>query len=195
MSLSAAPFAADFHARLQAREGTAWREAFTRLWPVALSAAGQILRQRGEAEDAASSALADLAAGSALPATWPALEALTAVIARRRAISLLRARNAAKRGAGETLSLDQLECEPAAASVAFAALDVATLLADIDPLRQRILKEHFIMGGRPRRSARVCNSSPPPCAVTCSAPSRNSGTRSAHPRHETIARRFATSLV
>lgn len=146
MSLPAAPFAADFHARLHARERTAWREAFTRLWPVALSAAGQILRQRDEAEDAASSALADLAAGSALPATWPALEALTAVIARRRAISLLRSRYAAKRGAGETLSLDQLEYEPAAASVALAALDVATLLTDLDPLRQRILKEHFIDG-------------------------------------------------
>ncbi len=146
MSFSAAPFAADFHARLLARDDAAWREAFRRLWPVALTAASRIFSQNPETEDAASTALAELATHPALPATWPALEALTAVIARRRAISLLRGRHAAKRGAGETLSLEQLEYEPAAAAVAQAALDLSTLLAEVDPLRRRILEEHFIDG-------------------------------------------------
>jgi RNA polymerase sigma factor (sigma-70 family) len=146
LSRSATPFPVDFSSRLLAREEAAWREAFARLWPVALCAAGHVLKQRGDAEDAAADALADLAERTELPDSWAALEAYTAVIARRRAISLVRKRTAAKRGSGETLSLDFIAEEPAVETVADASLDLSTLLAQLDPERRRIVEEHFLDG-------------------------------------------------
>lgn len=146
MSSSAAPFPVDFPTRLTARDEAAWRIAFTHLWPVALCAAGHVLKQHSDAEDAASTALAELAERSDLPDSWSALEAYTAVIARRRAISLVRHRTAAKRGSGQTLSLEQLDQEPAVETAASAALDLATLLAQLDPQRRRIVEEHFLDG-------------------------------------------------
>jgi hypothetical protein len=154
-----------------------------------------IFSQNPETEDAASTALAELATHPALPATWPALEALTAVIARRRAISLLRGRHAAKRGAGETLSLEQLEYEPAAAAVARPPSTSPPSSPKSIRCAAASSKNTSLTGGLPRRSARVCSSSPPPCAVTCSAPFKNSATASARPRPETILPRFATYLV
>ncbi len=137
---------AAFFAGLQTREPAAWREAFTRLWPVALQAARRVFTSAADAEDAAAAALADLAKLPALPDTWPACEALVAVIARRRAISQLRAHTALKRGLGETLSLDHAVAEPSVTTVTSAALDVGLLLDGIDPLRRRIIEEHFLDG-------------------------------------------------
>jgi RNA polymerase sigma-70 factor (ECF subfamily) len=141
-----APFPTDFPARLLARDSEAWRAAFTRLWPVALHAAIHVLRQRPESEDAASAALAQLAEQTKLPDTWAGLEALTAVIARRRAISQLRSRTAAKRGDGEVISFDQLEVELPAERVAQASLDFAAMLEHLDPTRRQIVLEHFVDG-------------------------------------------------
>lgn len=135
-----------FQSRLQARDDAAWREVFTRLWPVALHAAQRVFTRPTEAEDAAAAALAELAKLPRLPDTWSGCEALIAVVARRRAISQLRALTAAKRGLGETLSLDHAAAEPAALVATQAALDVGTLLAEIDPLRRRIVEEHFLEG-------------------------------------------------
>lgn len=135
-----------FLARLHARDSAAWREVFTRLWPVALHAARRSLAPASEAEDAAAVALAELAKLPGLPATWQACEALTAVIARRRAISQLRRQTALKRGLGETIPLEHAAGEPAAAPIARAAVDVGLLLEEIDPLRRRIIEEHFLEG-------------------------------------------------
>lgn len=146
VSTSTAPFPSDFPSRLVAGEKSAWREAFTRLWPVALRAAGGIARHRPEAEDAASAALAQLAEQTALPDTWAGLEALAAVIARRRAISIVRARTAAKRGDGEIVSFEALDTEPAAELVAQTSLDFTTLLDQLDHTRRRIVVEHFLDG-------------------------------------------------
>lgn len=146
MSSSAAPFPSDFHSRLLARDDRAWRQAFKQLWPVALCAAGYVLKTHSDAEDAAATALSELAESKTLPDNWPALEAYVAVIARRRAISLLRKRTAAKRGAGEVISLDSIEHEPAATTVAEAALDLSSLLAQLDADKRRIVEEHFIDG-------------------------------------------------
>lgn len=146
MSSSAAPFPVDFTARLVNRDETAWRTAFTRLWPIALCAARHVLKQSGDAEDAAATALAELADATNLPDTWPALEAYTAVIARRRAISIVRKYTAAKRGSGETIPLEFLDHEPAVETAASAALDIATLLAQLEPERRRIVEEHFLDG-------------------------------------------------
>lgn len=146
MNSSTAPFPSDFPSRLVAGEPAAWREAFSRLWPVALRAAGGILKHGPEAEDAASAALAQLAEQPVLPDTWAGLEALTAVIARRRAISHLRTRTAAKRGSGEIIALGDIATEPAAESAADHALDIVTLLDQLDPTRRQIVLEHFLDG-------------------------------------------------
>lgn len=117
-----------------------------RLWPVALCAAGHVLKHTNDAEDAAATALAELADANNLPDSWPALEAYVAVIARRRAISLVRKRTAAKRGSGETIPLEFLEHEPAIETTTNAAFDLATLLAQLEPERRRIVEEHFLDG-------------------------------------------------
>lgn len=113
---------------------------------MALRAAGSIAKHRPEAEDAASAALAQLAEQPALPDTWAGLEALAAVIARRRAISLVRARTAAKRGDGEIVSFEALATEPAAELVAQTSLDFTTLLDQLDETRRQIVVEHFLDG-------------------------------------------------
>lgn len=142
---SSAPFPVDFASRLAQRESAVCRLVFTRLWPVALRAATHVLKQHSDAEDAAATALAELIKRSDLPDTWPALEAYIAVIARRRAISLLREHTAKKRGGGTVLPLDHAAQIPAAA-VARHALDLNTALDQLDPLRRNLLEEHFLEG-------------------------------------------------
>jgi RNA polymerase sigma-70 factor (ECF subfamily) len=145
-SSTTTPFPLDLTARLHAQETTAWRLAFNRLWPVAMRSASYLLKDRTEIEDAAAAALGDLTHQSKLPESWAALEALTAVIARRRAISLLRARTAAKRSSDETISLEQIANEIPAADIAGAALDLDTLLERLGDPRRQIIIEHFLHG-------------------------------------------------
>jgi len=142
---SSAPFPIDFAARIAKREPAICRLVFTRLWPVALRAATQVLKQHSDAEDAAATALSELIKRSDLPDTWPTLEAYVAVIARRRAISLLREHTAKKRGGGAVLPLDHAEQIPAS-TVARHALDLTTALDQLDPLRRSLLEEHFLEG-------------------------------------------------
>jgi RNA polymerase sigma factor (sigma-70 family) len=142
---SSIPFPIEFSARLRAGEPAICRLIFIRLWPVALRAAGHVLRQRVDAEDAAATALTELIKRPDLPESWPALEAYIAVIARRRAISLLREHTALKRGGGTVLPLDHA-AEIPAATVARHALDIGVALNQLDPQRRRLVEEHFLDG-------------------------------------------------
>ena len=96
-------------AALQAGDEAAWTAVFRQLWTVALGAARHpsACLTGGEAEEAASEALAQLVSQIALVRTVEELNALAATIAFRRAISLARRKSAAKRGAA-SLSLDDV---------------------------------------------------------------------------------------
>jgi RNA polymerase sigma factor (sigma-70 family) len=93
---------------LRAGDQQAWTEAFRQLWPVVLRTAGHpaACLTVGEAEEVASEALAQLVPRVNQVASGEALKALAATIAHRRAISLARAKSAAKRGPA-SLSLSQ----------------------------------------------------------------------------------------
>jgi len=94
-----APSAFPDLAALRAGNDAAWTVAFHHLWPVALRAAQhpQAGLTSGEAEDAASEALAQLVPLAHRAANGDELKALAATIAYRRAVSMARHKSAAKR--------------------------------------------------------------------------------------------------
>ncbi len=132
--------------RLRAGEADAWRLAFTRLWPRAHRVAHAVLGDAHLAEDAAAEVLRDLTAHPERVRTWPELEAYVLVCVRRRAISMQRDARAAKRGGGDLVPLDENIDATTPDEVALAALDLAALLPTLDPLRRRIVEEHFLQG-------------------------------------------------
>lgn len=133
--------------RLRAGEATAWRDAFARLWPRAHRVATAVLRDAHLGEDAAADALRAVAAAPHRVRSWPELEAFVLVTSRRRAISLQREAQAAKRGSGNVVALDNiLEPTAPADEVSVAALDLAALLPRLDPLRRRIVEAHYLHG-------------------------------------------------
>ena len=146
---SQSPFPAAFVQRLHARDRGAWDEAFRRLWPVALRMARRILPPPPtDAEDVASATLAEFAAKTELPATWSECAALVSVMTRRRTVSHLRHQHRERRDAHRTQPLDALLAErlPAATDASLAALDLDTVLAELDATQRTILEAHFIDG-------------------------------------------------
>ena len=136
-------------ARLQAHEATAWDEAFHRLWPIAVLAARRTLRAPAtEADDVASATLADFARLTMLPPSWAECAAMVTVIARRRAMSVLRQRFASKRHAlaVEPLGEHLASTLPEPAEVVARALDSALVLAELSELERELLEAHFVEG-------------------------------------------------
>lgn len=96
--------------RLRAMDETAWRQAFNRLWSIALQIGGGSKPGKSDAEDVAAEALRDLVqeVGAGEVGTFPGLCALLHTIVKRRAVSHRRRQSAAKRGAGKTESFEEL---------------------------------------------------------------------------------------
>lgn len=133
--------------RLRAGEASAWHEAFSRLWPRAHRLAERVLHDRHLAEDAAADVLRRLAGEPHRVRSWPEVEAFVFVSTRRRALSMLRAARTAKRGAGTVIALEDAQTDAIPVStVCTAALDLASLLPRLDPLRQQIVRAHFLHG-------------------------------------------------
>ena len=83
---------------LKAGDEQAWADAFGHLWPIALGVALGHQLTREDAEDVAIETLAAVAEKVEYLAKVEELKALTVAIARRRAISKIRKKLAAKRG-------------------------------------------------------------------------------------------------
>ena len=147
--------------RLRAGDASAWREAFARLWPRAHRVATAVLRDTHLGEDAAADALRAIAAKPENVWSWPELEAFVLVTTRRRAISLQREAHAAKRGSGNIIPLqDAAETVTSADDTSLAALDIATLLPRLDPLRRQIVEAHFLRGENSDEIGRALNLNP-----------------------------------
>lgn len=117
----------------------AWRVAFQVLYPVAFKAAShsRLGLAPVDAEDAAAEALRDLVGliKKQCPKDEGNLRALTAALGYRKAVSLLRARTAAKRGGGQAESLEALEEKLGeAGSVAIAPAEEGFELLDAEDL-------------------------------------------------------------
>lgn len=146
---SNAPFPEVFVARLRAHEASAWDEAFGRLWPIAVFSARRTLPAPAtDADDVASAALADFARLAVLPGSWPECAAMVTVIARRRALSVLRQRFTGKRHALaiEPLGEHLASTLPEPAEVVATALDSALVLAELSELERELLEAHFVEG-------------------------------------------------
>lgn len=113
-------FSPEFIALLKQGEPLAWREGFSTLWPIAWrgTGSGGITLPSSDREEVAAEALAEVAQQISDVDTGEQLTALTFVIARRRAVSRLRAILAQKRtGQRTAVSLDELrEMEDTVAS-------------------------------------------------------------------------------
>ena len=96
---------------LQAGDADAWNEAFNCLWPVALAATQSVLHRLlpNEVEDAAIEALEALVDKVRQLSSAEELKPLVAIIARNRAVSLLRKRFGKKRDEGKTESLEAVQ--------------------------------------------------------------------------------------
>lgn len=134
-------------APLRAGDEAAWRRAYAELWPVAWRAAQAVLRSPHESEDAAMRALEKLHAHRERPRNWNDFLAMAAVIARREAITTVRARATAKRGGDQVVSLDELSFEPADVPATIAlGLDLSEMLASLTPEVRHIVEAHFVEG-------------------------------------------------
>ena len=103
-------FSPEFVEQLKLHQPLAWRQAFTALYPVAWHGTGHARwsLSNEDREEVASEALAEIAQQIPTLTTWSEVSALTFVIARRRAVSKLRAVLAVKRGAHATVSFDEI---------------------------------------------------------------------------------------
>lgn len=140
----------------------AWDEAFRRLYPCAFAAAQHpsAALSPSDAEDIAIEALSQLAGKVAEVKRFEELKALTVTIAVRRAISLQRKRYAEKRGANQTVSLDQMkentkgQFEPPDRETedlnASDLLELTALLkqalAGVDPLTANLIRDNLLTG-------------------------------------------------
>ena len=137
----------------------AWDEAFRWLWPTVFAVAKLKLQPflPDDIEDAAIEALEELVEKVRQVKTVEELKPLAASIAHNRAVGHLRARFAAKRGAGQTESLEALQSdannpsEPAAAEPALADLGTRELAAligqlqvELKPDQRAILNDFFL---------------------------------------------------
>ena len=136
------------------REGDeqAWTDAFQQLWPIILKAAGHpsSALTPSEAEEVANDALALLVLRVELVSTMDQLKALAVTIARRRAISVARAKSAAKRGlvpgahdaSREQDSSDEMSVDTPLREVELAEMTLLLkeALDCLDPEIQRLLR-------------------------------------------------------
>lgn len=133
----------------------AWASVFRQLWPIVLRAAQHpaACLTTGEAEEIASEALALLVPRAQTVGSLDEMKALAATIAHRRAISLARAKSAAKRGrpawdwdldrnAGASYR-QAVEHDDTISDLELAemALLLRQALDGLDPLTQRLLRE------------------------------------------------------
>jgi RNA polymerase sigma factor (sigma-70 family) len=131
----------------------AWASVFRQLWPIVLRAAQHpaACLTAGEAEEIASEALALLVPRAKTVGSLDELKALAATIAHRRAISLARAKSAAKRApaawvlernggspGGQVVKQDDTISDLELAEM---ALLLRQALDGLDPLTQRLLRE------------------------------------------------------
>jgi RNA polymerase sigma factor (sigma-70 family) len=115
----------------------------------ALRAARRHLPDMGESEEVAAQALQETRLAVASTRSWEEVGALAVVIARRRAISRIRAQTALKRSAGSAVSLDHevlLESGEAPQYAALRALDVQSILASLSLTHRELLQDYFIHG-------------------------------------------------
>lgn len=139
----------------------AWDEAFRWLWPTVFAVARLKLEPflPDDIEDAAIEALEELVEKVRQVKAVEELKPLAASIAHNRAVSHLRERFAAKRGAGQTASLEALQndagnpSEPAAAEPALADLGqtelaalIGQLQAELKPDQRAMLNDFFLNG-------------------------------------------------
>ena len=144
---------------LQTGDAAAWDEAFHWLWPTVFAVAQLKLQPflPADIEDVAIEALEELVGKVREIKSVEELKPLAASIAHNRAVSRLRERYAAKRGAGQTESLDALQdneenpFDPANGDSTLADLgqmDLARLLgelqAEIKPEQRAIVADFFL---------------------------------------------------
>src|SRR2546426_849003 len=144
---------------LQTGDADAWDEAFRWLWPTVFAVAQLKLQPYfpNEVEDVAIEALEELVENVRAVASSSELKPLVASIAHHRAVSLLRARFAKKRGEVKTESLDaptddgETKYEPASGHSPLADLEQRELaqrlgksLADLKPPLGEILTDFFL---------------------------------------------------
>ncbi|MBI2928051.1 MAG: RNA polymerase sigma factor [Verrucomicrobia bacterium] len=146
---------------LRKGDADAWDTAFDWLWPTAFAVARTKLQEYlpAEVEDVAIETLEALVEKTAGVAKVEELKPLAAGIAHNLAVSRLRERFAAKRGAGKTESLeakqeaDGGDCEAAAGETLLAELDqaeLAGLLGELQrdlPTQQRAVVADFFLEG------------------------------------------------
>ena len=129
--------------RLQAGDSQMWDAAYFSLWPIACSAVHRRLGILfpGDLEDVAISAISQAAEQVDGLASFDELLALTAVIANRRALDHIRRRQAERRAAGATESLegrDDLASSEPGPLEKVNARDLAKLLTDLAKTLPRI---------------------------------------------------------
>ena len=145
---------------LQSGDAEAWDAAFRWLWPCAFAVAQAKLQPflPGDVEDVAIEALEQLVEMVPQVKTVEELKPLAASIAHHRAVSRLREHFAAKRGSGQTASLEARaeegqEDAEAAADSPLASLErkelagvLRKLLADLKPPQGELLADFFLRG-------------------------------------------------
>jgi RNA polymerase sigma factor (sigma-70 family) len=145
---------------LQSGDAGAWDEAFQWLWPCAFAVAQAKLQPflPGDVEDAAIEALEELIEKVREVKAVEELKPLAASIAHHRAVSRLREHFAAKRGSGQTASLEARAQEgrddaEAADDSPLASLErkelaevLRMLLAELKPPQGELLADFFLHG-------------------------------------------------
>ena len=150
----------DLHS-LQSGDADAWNAAFDWLWPTVFAVAQLKLSPflPADVEDVAIEALEELVEKVHAVKAVEELKPLAASIAHHRAVSALRERYAAKRGSGQTQSLEGLKeatdetFEPAATESPLDGLKqtelaglIAQLQTDLKPEQRAILNDFFLDG-------------------------------------------------
>jgi RNA polymerase sigma factor (sigma-70 family) len=146
---------------LQRGDAAAWDAAWPWLWPAAFGAAHVTLHPYlpAEIEDVAIEALEELVEKVRVLKSVEELKPLAASIAHHRAVSRLRQHFAAKRGSGQTESLDAKQAEAGdlpecvSADSPLAALEqkelaavLGQLLAELKPPQGELLADFFLRG-------------------------------------------------
>jgi len=146
---------------LQRGDAAAWDAAFAWLWPAAFGAAQVTLQPflPGDVEDVAIEALEELVEKVWNLRSVEELKPVVASIAHHRAVSRLRQHFAAKRGSGQTQSLEATQQEAGdaleanAADSPLAALEqrelaeiLRKLLAELKPPQGELLADFFLHG-------------------------------------------------
>jgi RNA polymerase sigma factor (sigma-70 family) len=146
---------------LKVGDEAAWSIAFSYLWPVALNAARASAKELSlqEAEDAASEAIRAVVDQIDHAQSKEDLRALVAVIARRRAITIIRQKFALKRAPGGVLAattesetgecfcaVDETEDPSRDAMLAEMVVLLRDALCGLEPQSRRLLIEKYVDG-------------------------------------------------